>query len=42
MNIAIEKIRKLTTLIYKLGFIPCEAEQPLFGMELQGKEVHKD
>ena len=25
----------------KLGFIPCRAEQPLQGMELQEKEVQK-
>ena len=26
----------------KMGFTPCQAEQPLPGMELQGKEVKKD
>ena len=26
----------------KTGFTPCQAEQPLLGMELQGKEVKKD
>ena len=25
-----------------LGFIPCKAEQPLRGMELQEKEAQKD
>ena len=27
---------------FKLGFIPCKAEQPLQGMELQEKEAQKD
>ena len=26
----------------KLGFTPCKDEQPLRGMELQGKEAQKD
>ena len=26
---------------FLLGFTPCEAEQPLRGMELQEKEAHK-
>ena len=26
----------------KLGFTPCEVEQPLQGMELQEKEAQKD
>ena len=26
----------------KLGFTPCKAEQPLWGMELQEKEAEKD
>ena len=25
-----------------MGFIPCKAEQPLRGMEFQGKEAQKD
>ena len=29
-------------LFFKLGFTPCEAEQPLRGMELQEKEAQKD
>ena len=28
--------------IFKLGFIPCKAEQPLQGMELLEKETQKD
>ena len=32
-------IKKL--LFFLLGFTPCKAEQPLRGMELQGKEAHK-
>ena len=27
---------------FKLGFTPCEAEQPLQAMELQGEEAQKD
>ena len=27
---------------YKLGFTPCKAEQPLWGMELQEIEARKD
>ena len=27
---------------FKLGFTPCKAEQPLWGMELQEKEAQKD
>ena len=27
---------------FKLGFIPCKAEQPLRGMESQEKEAQKD
>ena len=27
---------------FLLGFTPCEAEQPLEGMELQQKEAQKD
>ena len=27
---------------FKLGLIPCKAEQPLQGMELQEKEAQKD
>ena len=33
---------KKVLLIFKLGFTPCKAEQPLQGMELQEKETHKD
>ena len=29
-------------LFFKLGFTPCKAEQPLWGMELQEKEAQKD
>ena len=28
--------------VFKLGFTPCKAEQPLQGMELQEKETQKD
>ena len=28
--------------LFKLGFTPCKAKQPLQGMELQEKEVQKD
>ena len=28
--------------IFKLGFTPCKAEQPLQGKELQEKETQKD
>ena len=30
------------TFFLKLGFTPCKAEQPLQGMELQGKEAQKE
>ena len=30
------------THFFKLGFTPCEAEQPLQGIELQKKEAQKD
>ena len=29
-------------IFFKLGFTPRKAEQPLQGMELQGKEAQKD
>ena len=32
----------LTDLFFKWGFNPFKAEQPLWGMELQEKEVQKD
>ena len=31
-----------TGFFFKLGFTPRKAEQPLQGMELQGKEAQKD
>ena len=27
---------------FKLGFTPCKAEQPLWGVELKEKEAQKD
>ena len=33
---------QLTFFFLKLGFTPCNAEQPLQGMELQEKEPQKD
>ena len=32
----------LKGIIFKLGFTPCKAEQPLQGMELQEKETQKN
>ena len=32
----------LYSYLKKSGFTPCKAEQPLPGMELQGKEAQKD
>ena len=29
-------------IFFKLGFTPCQAEQPLKGMELQEKQAQKD
>ena len=31
-----------TTFFFSFGFTPYKAEQPLKGMELQGKEAQKD
>ena len=33
---------KVMFFIFKLELTPCKAEQPLWGMELQEKEVQKD
>ena len=35
------RLKKLLFLL-KLGFTPCEAEQPLQAMKLQEKETQKD
>ena len=32
----------ISSLFFKLGFTPCKAEQPIWGMELQQKEAQKD
>ena len=32
----------ISVFFFKLGFIPCKAEQPLQGMELQEKEAQND
>ena len=32
----------ISVFFLKLGFIPCKAEQPLQGMELQEKETQND
>ena len=36
------KIQHLKRFIFKSGFTPCNAEQPLQDMELQEKEAQKD
>ena len=36
------KMQHLKRFIFKSGFTPCKAEQPLQGMELQEKEAQKD
>ena len=33
---------KFTVIVFKLGFTPCKAEQPLRGIELQEKKAQKD
>ena len=39
---AVQKEQVLDSLIFKLGFTPCKAEQPLRDMELQEKEAQND
>ena len=36
------KLFTITFPLFKLGFTPCKAEQPLQGMEAQEKETQKD
>ena len=35
-------MKGLVQYFFQMGFIPCKAEQPLQGMELQEKEEEKD
>ena len=32
----------MSSIFLKLGFSPCKTDQPLQGIELQGKEAQKD